>query len=166
VLEVMNTRARSRGFTLIELMVTLTILAVLVGIGVPSFRTFVENQKVKTGSFELMTAVMMARSEAIKRNATVTLTPTAGDAWASGWSVLLGTTKLHSQTMMDAVTITQMDADKAEIAPTAISFGPSGRPTGLPGGSRAYFKIASSAEVIKCVKLDASGVPASANGSC
>jgi type IV fimbrial biogenesis protein FimT len=160
----MNTRARSRGFTLIELMVTLTILAIMMGIAVPSFRTFVDNQKVKTASFELMTSVMMARSEAIKRNATVTLTP--GESWASGWSVVLGATTLHSQSMMDAVTITQMDADKAEIAPTAISFGPSGRPTGLPGGSRAYFKIASSAEVIKCVKLDASGVPASANGSC
>jgi type IV fimbrial biogenesis protein FimT len=162
----MNTRARSRGFTLIELMVTLTILAIMMGIAVPSFRTFVENQKVKTASFELMTSVMIARSEAIKRNATATLTPTASESWASGWSVAAGTTTVHSQSTMDAVTITQMDADKAEIAPTAITFGASGRPTGLPSGSRAYFKIASSADAVKCVKLDASGVPATANGSC
>ncbi|AMO24623.1 GspH/FimT family pseudopilin [Ramlibacter solisilvae] len=157
----MSARARSRGFTLIELMVTVTIVAVMLGLAVPAFRSFVANQKVKTATYDLMTAVMMARSEAIKRNSTVSLTPTSTTAWASGWSVMAGTSTIHTLQPMDSVTVTQKDTSNTATTPAAVSFGASGRPA-----AGVWFEVTGIADAVKCVKVDASGVPASTNRSC
>jgi type IV fimbrial biogenesis protein FimT len=88
------------GFTLIELIITLVIASVLLGIGVPNFRLFIQNSRITTQSNELIGAITSARSEAIKRNKTVVLcrsgnptaaTPTcaAGGSftWETGWLV-------------------------------------------------------------------------------
>jgi len=70
--------AKSRnaaGFTLPELLIVLTVLAVLMAAGLPSFGEFVRNQRLKTASFDLFSTLVMSRSEAINRNASVTVTP-------------------------------------------------------------------------------------------
>ena len=75
-----------KGFTLIELVVTLTILTLLTTLAVPSFRGYLSNQLVKSLSYELMASLRYARSEAVKRNATVSVV--ANDAgWGAGWSI-------------------------------------------------------------------------------
>src|SRR5205814_257434 len=76
----------SRGFTLPELLIVVTVMAVMVAIGVPSFAEFIRNQRVKTASFEVFASLVFARSEAITRNTSVTLTP-SGANWANGWTV-------------------------------------------------------------------------------
>jgi prepilin-type N-terminal cleavage/methylation domain-containing protein len=75
-----------RGFTLIELMVTMAVLVILITIGVPSFNDLVQNQRVKTAVSELHSSLIFARSEAIKRNAEVTITRN-GASWSNGWNV-------------------------------------------------------------------------------
>lgn len=85
------------GFTLVELMITLVVLAILLGIGVPNLRSFVQNSRVTTQSNEIIGDLATARSEAIKRNRSVALcrstNPTAAapscatgsGGWESGW---------------------------------------------------------------------------------
>ena len=81
----------TRGFTLIELMVVVTLVAVLGTIAVPSFRDLLLNQRLAASSSDFMAAVSLARSEAIKRAQTVTLLPTTGKDWSAGWDVKTGT---------------------------------------------------------------------------
>jgi type IV fimbrial biogenesis protein FimT len=69
-------KARSAGFTLIELMFTVVVLAVLLGIGVPNFRDFVRNGRMTAAANDLLTDINLARSEAVKRRVPVTLCKT------------------------------------------------------------------------------------------
>lgn len=62
-------RGRQRGFTLVELMVTLAVLVVLMAVAVPSFRSITLANRLTTNANELVGAIQTARMEAIKRNA-------------------------------------------------------------------------------------------------
>jgi type IV fimbrial biogenesis protein FimT len=84
------------GFTLMELMVALTVMAILVGFAVPSFREFTRNNRVTAAHNDLATAFTLARSESLKRSLPVSICATAdgedcGDAddWTSGWMVFV-----------------------------------------------------------------------------
>lgn len=81
---------RSRGFTLTELMITVTILAILLGIGVPSFLEFIRNSRVSTQTNEFASALNLARSEALKRGQPVTILAAGGADMANGWCVFFG----------------------------------------------------------------------------
>jgi len=64
---------RVSGFTLIELMITITVAAILLGIAIPSFNYLTVSSKLTTTANDLVTAIGVARSEAIKRNAVIDL---------------------------------------------------------------------------------------------
>lgn len=83
------------GFTLVELMVTLMIAAIILSIGVPSFTTMVRSNRIAAMTNQLVSALNLARSEAIKRTETVTFCSTTNGAicaastnWQTGWLVL------------------------------------------------------------------------------
>ena len=78
---------RSRGFTLIELMVVIAILGVIMGLAVPAIGDFLIRQRVKSQGNELMIAAAIARSEAGKRNSNVAVLPEAL-GWSEGWCVV------------------------------------------------------------------------------
>lgn len=78
---------RAGGFTLIELMVVITLVAVLGAIAVPSFRNLLLNQRLAASTSEFVAALSLARTEALKRSQTVTLTPKTINDWNSGWEV-------------------------------------------------------------------------------
>ena len=84
---------RNRGFTLIEMMVTVAILAILIAAVTPSFRGLLRDNQAATQANALVTSLMLARSEAIKRNAPVVMcrsntgTSCVGSNWADGWIV-------------------------------------------------------------------------------
>lgn len=89
---------KSDGVTLIELMIVISVLVILMGIGVPSFRELIASQRVRAAASALYDSLLLARSEAIKRNNTVTVTDNAGNL-TNGWNVLLadGTTNIRAQ---------------------------------------------------------------------
>lgn len=85
---------RYRGFTLIELIITVAIASIVLAVGVPSFQTMMRNNRAATYTNEFMSALNFARSEAVKRGRRVVLCPStgtgnpptcAGTAWESGW---------------------------------------------------------------------------------
>ena len=90
-----STRGRSAGVTLIEMMIAIIILAVLLAIGVPAFRDASLGSKLGSTATNLVASVQLARSEAIKRNRTMTLCSSTDGAtcagsgdWETGWVVL------------------------------------------------------------------------------
>ena len=82
-----------RGFTLIELMITVSVLAILLGIAAPSFRDTLLNVRMTALANDLMTDLATARSEAAKRGVRVVLctssngTSCTNTSWQSGWIV-------------------------------------------------------------------------------
>lgn len=87
------TDMHQRGFTLIELMVTVALLAILLASVGPSFRALLLDNQAATQGNAVVTSLLFARSEAIKRNAAVVMcqsdagTGCDGGDWAAGWIV-------------------------------------------------------------------------------
>lgn len=81
-----------RGFTLIELMVTIAVLAIVVTIAAPSFTTMINNNRSIALGEELVTALNYARAEAVKRGDSVSVCASSDGAtctgtWTQGWVV-------------------------------------------------------------------------------
>ncbi len=66
-----------RGFTLVELMATLLVAAIVLGVGIPALTQFVSTNRMAAAANDLTSAIHMARTEAVKRRANVTLCPSA-----------------------------------------------------------------------------------------
>lgn len=88
--EALLRRTWRAGFTMVELMVVIAVAVILLGVGVPSWRAFVQRQKVTATANEFFAAINLTRSEAIRRGMRVDLMPVdpAGD-WAKGWMVFV-----------------------------------------------------------------------------
>ena len=87
----MNATPSSRivGFTLIELMATVAIAAVLLVVAVPSFVGFQRNSELTSATNSFVAAVNTARGEAMKRGMNAMLVPATGTDWGSGWTVFV-----------------------------------------------------------------------------
>lgn len=141
---------RCAGFTIVEMMVTVAILAILVSIALPSFRNFIEDQRVKSVASELHASIILARSEALKRNVSITLAPRDG-GWAAGWRT--------AHPSADGVFLDDRGAvaGVAIDGPGSVVFNGSGR---LQGGASASFTITGDATSrTKCLSIDLSGRP-------
>ena len=92
--------AENRGFTLLVLMITLLIAGIILSIGVPSFRGVMQNQRMTSATNELVMSLNLAKSEAIKRVAYVSICKSsngvtcgdAGTSWRDGWIVFANAT--------------------------------------------------------------------------
>jgi type IV fimbrial biogenesis protein FimT len=83
---------RAQGMTLIELLTAVLVVAILMGLAVPSFREFTQNNRTIAATNELVTALNLARSEALRRATTTVVCASANQAtcsgsttWTPGW---------------------------------------------------------------------------------
>ncbi len=87
---------RQRGFTLVEAVVTMVVVGILITAGVPGLVSLIKNNRLATDSNDFVTALYLARSEAVKRNTRITLCKSSdGSAcastgsWEMGWIVFV-----------------------------------------------------------------------------
>jgi type IV fimbrial biogenesis protein FimT len=78
-------RLGQRGFNLIEVMVTLTVLAVLITLGAPGFSDWINTQRIRSSAEAIVNGMQIARGEAIKQNLPVVLGLEPG--LGTGWTV-------------------------------------------------------------------------------
>jgi len=64
-------KPRASGFSLIELMVGIAIMAVLATLAVPSYKAWIQNSRIRTAAESIQNGIQLARAEAVKRNSSV-----------------------------------------------------------------------------------------------
>ena len=153
----------ARGFTLVELMTVLAVLGVVAASAVPGLRSFAASQKVKSLSYDMTTDLLLARSEALKRNMTVNMTATDAN-WASGWTLTAGTENIGTRNSA----VESLSFAASPSVPTVISFDVNGRVSSPGTQLRMTVSVtggtADSAQ--RCIQLDLSGRARSVIGAC
>lgn len=152
-------RRFQQGFTLTELMVTLTIIGIALAIGVPSYSSMIATQRVRNVSSDLSTAVMMARSEAVKQNTIATIsTPSS---WTTSWTVSVGASTVRAFGPYSGITI-------ASSVGNTLSIGNDGRPTAT---GKVTFQVTPPSAVGQavspvCVQVNGTGSITQTSGAC
>lgn len=149
---------RSHGFTLVELMIVVAIAAILAGVAAPLFSKAIASQRAKSVSTDFYLALLKTRSEAIKRNAAVTLAPKTG-GWQNGWQIV------NPANATDILEDHAAAAGTIITGPTAVVYRPSGR---LMAGSAASVVItvgSGSSVTSQCVAVELNGQPYTKSGS-
>ncbi len=139
-----NDMSKQYGLTLIELLVTLAILAILMTLALPSFRDFFSSNRIAAATSDFVTSLNLARSEAIRRGAQVTMLSTNGSGdWGGGWTMFVdtdrdevfdaGEERLRMANALSVPTTLYGDGNFTSF----IAFLPTGRITNNVGGSFA-----------------------------
>jgi type IV fimbrial biogenesis protein FimT len=149
----MNKTKQQRGFTLIELMVTVAVAIIVLAVGIPAYDSMMANNRAIAQSNMFRAALNLARAEALGRNTPVTLIAMGAD-WTSGWSVYvedgytgLGTkgseadeptVKVWDALEPGTVISTNIDSSGSASALAALTFTGNGE---LLGGNDANFEF-------------------------
>lgn len=148
-----------RGFTSVELLTVLLIAVVLTTAASSSFSDLIARQRTKSAASDLYIALTKARSEALKRNTNITISPTSfGDGWQAGWSILdANNNVLDSHGVISGVVITG--------APSTVVYQSSGR---ILGNTPPAFLATATAvsSVQRCVSTNLSGRPYVKGSAC
>ena len=140
---------------MVELLTVMSILVIILGVMAPSFGEFMAAQQAKGLSYDLTGDLMLARNEALKRNASVTVSRGGAD-WAQGWSVVSdGESLSRRNAAAQSVTITG--------APATITFDFNGRVSSPAATVRITISSQTSS---RCVQLDPSGRARAVHGAC
>jgi type IV fimbrial biogenesis protein FimT len=152
-------RRTLRGLTLIELMTAVALVAIIGALAAPGMRGFAAGQRVKALANDLAADFALARSEALKRQLDVTVTPDS-TGWQNGWAVAAaGEVLSRRESAASGVT--------ASGTSSAITFGLNGRVSAPIGAVRVGIQSDAAGSVSqRCVELDASGRTRARLGAC
>jgi type IV fimbrial biogenesis protein FimT len=156
--------APSGGFTLVELLATMAVLSIVMAISAPSLSSFAANQRLRGTSTDLVTTLVTARSEAIKRNTLVTVTAAAdgeGNNWGRGWTATASGGVQIDRKQIEGGVI------EGSTAPVSIVFDGSGRMT-TAGGASIQFRDGRGDTLAspRCISIDLAGRPQTKVGAC
>lgn len=134
----------SRGFSLIELMVTLALVAILMAVATPSFLAFQRNSELSSYANNMVASINAARGEAMKRGRRAMIRPTDGANWSSGWVVFIDIDHNNAYSSTTDVTIATATAPPSHLSVSGnqtasgstpyILFNESGYPRTTTGG--------------------------------
>ena len=148
------------GFTLIELVVTLVIASVLAGVAMPVMSTMLVSNRIRTSGTDLMSALLLARSEAIKRNGQVSVQPALTGDWSKGWIVeAVGSGEQYERREALGADV-QVSGGPAEIV-----YDRNGRLTAL-GSAKLQLDDTHGRVTPRCLAIDLSGMPRISYGGC
>ncbi|MEW6445758.1 MAG: GspH/FimT family pseudopilin [Pseudomonadota bacterium] len=147
---------KAQGFTIIELMVTVSVAAIILALAIPSFQSSIASNRLMTATNQIVAALNQAKSEALRRNARAVLCRDNGNGqcnadagpWDNGWIVFVDTTPVNPPAIADADTIIARGAAHGDIAPRGkntttkaatayIAFAPSGMTRDYATGAQA-----------------------------
>lgn len=146
-----------RGFTLVEAIIVMAIMAVLAGASASSFVWLNQSTQIRGAAFDLVADLDFARSEAVKRNDDVVVAPVAG-AWGNGWTVTAGTDVLRQRPALGGQVA-------FAAAPGTLTFDGAGRAALASVGN---FRLCPPGNSVmgRTVRIDASGLSRSVKTSC
>lgn len=144
----MNTQHKMAGFTIIELMITLVVAAILLAIAAPSFRSIIQDNRLTTDVNTLAASLNLTRSEAIKRGTQVTLCKSNDAAscvatanWQDGWIIWADT---DNDAAVDANEIIRVIGGLSEGNTLAFATGNNAivyNPTGFASNDDGTFRL-------------------------
>jgi type IV fimbrial biogenesis protein FimT len=131
----MALRARSSGFSLVELMVALTILIVISAVALPSYQSWLVNSRIRNAASSITMGLQRARTEAVTRNTSVSFTLAADSSWSV--DVVAPASQIESRLAGDGSDTVIV----SPAGPTTITFGSLGI---VSGGADRQFDVTSS----------------------
>ena len=143
---------------MVELMVTLSVAAILAVVSVPSFTNMIVASEMRSAATTVALAMTKARSEASKRGATVTVTPNSGD-WAKGWVISTADDpKLLIQQPIGSIAVSNVPTVEYLSSGRVRNFDP----------AKHKFELTSQRQkdVQRCVSIDVSGASSVEEGAC
>jgi type IV fimbrial biogenesis protein FimT len=163
---------RATGFTVIELMFVLALVAVLLGIGAPALTTMVVNNRISTAAGDLVADLSFARATAISRTAPTAVCASSdqatcsGGSWQNGWIVFVDA---NDNANWDAgetiVRVHDPLAGALSVTPSPAGLDIVFRPSGRASAARD-FTICKTGYTGRTVRINATGRAVSINATC
>jgi type IV fimbrial biogenesis protein FimT len=164
-----RSRLRQSGFTLVELMIVILLISIILAVAVPNIKAFTSSMRVRSAALDFTSAVMFARSEAMKRGAQVFIKAPSNNDYAQGWCVIFADSTAACSVSAPGAEVMRLQPPLSGVAITwgttagPIGFNTSGR---LNSQVKLQFSESGDGDLVRCLTIDASGSATSKKGSC
>lgn len=147
-----SANSRRHGFTLVELLIAIAVLGILSSMAAPPFMTLIASQRVRSAATDLHGGLLLARSEAMKRNLSISVTANDASNWSKGWKVGSAGTDFLKQDAVDHGIVVEGPGSGN------VTFQWTGRPDSASIGVLLKVRSSSYSVPARCLSLSLSGM--------